>query len=188
MNPVSIASGVLAFLLAGTAIAAPAAEIPRLVTDAGGTTRLFVDGKPFIVLGGELGNSNASHLAVAKPLFAKLAAMKLNTVLVPVSWELVEPAEGKCSFGLVGDLDPRGAPAQAARRAALVRKLEERDVQLRARLGQDEPGTVPARRGQGRPPRRGAVGVRARQRAGGRARVHRADALPCAPSTAATTP
>ena len=104
MNPVSTASGVLALLLAGTAIAAPAAEIPRLVTDAGGTTRLFVDGKPFIALGGELGNSNASHLAVAKPLFAKLAAMKLNTVLVPVSWELVEPAEGKFSFGLVGDL------------------------------------------------------------------------------------
>ena len=41
---------------------------------------------------------------MAKPLFAKLAAMKLNTVLVPVSWELVEPAEGKWSFGLVGDL------------------------------------------------------------------------------------
>ena len=104
MNPVSTASGVLAFLLAGAAIAAPAAEIPRLVTDAGGTTRLLVDGKPFIALGGELGNSNASHLAVAKPLFAKLAAMKLNTVLVPVSWELVEPAEGKWSFGLVGEL------------------------------------------------------------------------------------
>ena len=103
MNPVSTASGVLAFLLAGTAIAQPGGN-PRLVTDAGGTTRLFVDGKPFIALGGELGNSNASHLAVAKPLFAKLAAMKLNTVLVPVSWELVEPAEGKFSFGLVGDL------------------------------------------------------------------------------------
>ncbi len=41
---------------------------------------------------------------MAKPLFAKLAAMKLNTVLVPVSWELVEPAEGKYSFGLIGDL------------------------------------------------------------------------------------
>ena len=177
MKVVAIAWGALSLLLAGTAIAAPAAEIPRLVTDAGGTTRLLVDGKPFIALGGELGNSNASHLAVAKPLFAKLAAMKLNTVLVPVSWELVEPAEGKWSFGLVGDSDTRGAPEQAARRVALVRKLEERDVQLRARLGQDEPGTVPARRGQGRPPRRGAVGVRAREHARGRARVHGADAL-----------
>ena len=30
--------------------------------------------------------------------------MKLNTVLVPVSWELIEPAEGKWSFDLVTDL------------------------------------------------------------------------------------
>src|SRR6185503_2508293 len=94
----------IAALLLASSTASAAAEIPRLVTDAGGITRLLVDGKPFIALGGELGNSNASHLAVAKPLFAKLAAMKLNTVLVPVSWELVEPAEGKFSFGLVGDL------------------------------------------------------------------------------------
>ena len=56
------------------------------------------------MLGGELGNSNASHVAVAKPLFAKLAAMTLNMVLVPVSWELVERVEGKYSFDLVGDL------------------------------------------------------------------------------------
>jgi len=83
--------------------ASPAANIPRLVTDAGGT-RLVVDGKPFIVLGGELGNSSAASVDLAKPMFAKLAAAKLNTVLVPVSWELVEPTEGKWSFDLVGGL------------------------------------------------------------------------------------
>jgi len=94
----------IAFLLLVSSTASAANEIPRLVTDAGGNTRLLVDGKPFTVLGGELGNSNASSVAVAKPLFAKLAAMKLNTVLVPVSWELLEPTEGKYSFKLVGDL------------------------------------------------------------------------------------
>src|SRR5580765_2769739 len=104
MKTAALATGLLSLLAAGRAAAAPAPEIPRLVTDAAGATHLLVDGKPFIALGGELGNSNASHAAVAKPLFAKLAAMKLNTVLVPVSWELVEPVEGKYSFGLVGDL------------------------------------------------------------------------------------
>src|SRR5262249_52929612 len=94
----------IAFALLVSSAAAAATEIPRLVTDTDGTSRLIVDGKPFTALGGELGNSNASHAAVAKPLFAKLAAMKLNTVLVPVSWELVEPVEGKFSFDLVGDL------------------------------------------------------------------------------------
>src|SRR4051812_26023494 len=103
MKAVAIASALVSLLLAGRTAAAPAPELPRLVTDAAGT-RLFVDGKPFVALGGELGNSDASHLAVAKPLFAKLAALKLNTVLVPVSWELIEPAEGKYAFGLIGDL------------------------------------------------------------------------------------
>src|SRR5262245_34381947 len=100
-------------LAARAAVAAPAPEIPRLVTDGWGGARLVVDGKPFTVLGGELGNSNASNVALAKPMFAKLAAMKLNTVLVPVSWELCEPAEGKWSFDLVGGL------IREARRAKL---------------------------------------------------------------------
>ena len=104
MRTAALATGLLSLLAAGRAAAAHAPEIPGLVTDAAGATHLLVDGKPFIALGGELGNSNASSLAVAKPLFAKLAAMKLNTVLVPVSWELVEPVEGKFSFDLVGDL------------------------------------------------------------------------------------
>ena len=77
---------------------------PHLVVDAGGTQHLSVEGRPFLMLGGELGNSAAATAAWVKPLFPKLAAMKLNTVLVPVSWELIEPAEGKWSFDLVTDV------------------------------------------------------------------------------------
>ena len=84
--------------------AAESAPIPRLVTDAAGTQRLEVDGRPFLMLAGELGNSAAATVAWTKPLYTKLAAMKLNTVLVPVSWELIEPAEGKWAFDLVTDL------------------------------------------------------------------------------------
>jgi beta-galactosidase GanA len=95
----------LSLLMASrAAVAAPAGEIPRVVADGWGGARLVVDGKPFTVLGGELGNSSASNVELAKPMFAKLAAMKLNTVLVPVSWELVEPTEGKLSFELVDGL------------------------------------------------------------------------------------
>jgi beta-galactosidase GanA len=97
-------SAAIAFLLVVSSATSAATELPRVATDAAGEPRLIVEGRPFTVLGGELGNSNASHVAVAKPLFAKLAAMKLNTVLVPVSWELVEPVEGKYSFDRVGDL------------------------------------------------------------------------------------
>src|SRR5262245_40260437 len=103
MKVVALTAAGFLLLAAGPAPAAPGPEPPTLVSDPAGT-RLTVDGKPFTALGGELGNSNASNIAVARPLVAKLAAMKLNTVLVPVSWELVEPTEGKWSFGLVGDL------------------------------------------------------------------------------------
>lgn len=59
---------------------------------------LQVEGKPFLILGGELGNSSASDRAWLKPHWARLKAMGLNTVLVPISWELVEPQEGKFDF------------------------------------------------------------------------------------------
>lgn len=77
------------------ALAAPAlADIPAL-RKQGSATQLIVDGKPFLVLGGELGNSSASSEAYMAPHWAKLRAMHLNTVIAPVSWELIEPQEGK---------------------------------------------------------------------------------------------
>jgi beta-galactosidase GanA len=64
----------------------------------------LVDGKPFFVLGGELGNSTASSTAYMQPVWPKLKAMHLNTVIAPVYWELMEPTEGKFDFTLVDDL------------------------------------------------------------------------------------
>ncbi len=69
-----------------------AAQTPKL-EQRGEATQLIVDGKPYLILGGELGNSSASHRDYLAPHWAKLKAMKLNTVLAPVSWELVEPVE-----------------------------------------------------------------------------------------------
>lgn len=70
----------------------------------GADTQLIVDGKPFLVIGGELHNSSSSSLKYMKPIWPKLAAMGLNTVVTPLSWELVEPAEGKYDFTLVDGL------------------------------------------------------------------------------------
>jgi len=70
----------------------------------GEATQLIVDGKPFLILGGEIDNSSSSSLDYMKPEWAKLRAMSLNTVLTPVSWELVEPVEGKFDFKLVDGL------------------------------------------------------------------------------------
>jgi beta-galactosidase GanA len=67
-------------------------------------TQLIVDGKPFLVLGGELGNSTASSLQYLKPFWATLRSLHLNTALAPVYWELIEPAEGRFNFATVDSL------------------------------------------------------------------------------------
>ncbi len=66
----------------------------------GHTTQLIVDGKPFLILGGELGNSSFTSLEYMAPIWPKLKAMHLNTVLAPVYWELIEPQEGRFEFDL----------------------------------------------------------------------------------------
>ncbi len=60
----------------------------------GGTTQLIVDGQPFLMLSGELHNSSSSSLEYMKPIWPQLAAMGLNTVVTPLSWELIEPTGG----------------------------------------------------------------------------------------------
>jgi Domain of unknown function (DUF5597)/Glycosyl hydrolases family 35 len=74
------------------------------LTKKGTTTQLIVDGKPFIILGGELGNSSATTPQYMQPIWSKLKTMNLNTVLVPVYWELIEAQEGKFDFSLYQDL------------------------------------------------------------------------------------
>lgn len=83
--------------------AAAAQERPHLQKQ-GAATQLIVDGAPFLMIGGELGNSSASSLDYMKPFWPKLERLNLNTVLAPVYWELVEPAEGRFDFALVDGL------------------------------------------------------------------------------------
>lgn len=78
-------------------------KIPHL-QKKGNRTQLIVSQKPFIILGGELGNSSATSMESMEPIWQKLTDMNLNTVLTPVYWELTEPEEGKFDFSLVDDL------------------------------------------------------------------------------------
>jgi beta-galactosidase GanA len=79
------------------------AQPPALVRH-GKATQLVVDGKPYLIFGGELSNSAASSPAYMAPVWSKLQQMDLNTVLAPVSWQLIEPQEGHFDFSTVDSL------------------------------------------------------------------------------------
>ena len=75
----------------------------------GTATRLIVDDAPYIItpyiiIGGETGNSMGSSTADVSECIAKAKAHGYNTVLFPVSWELIEPEKGKFDFATVDDI------------------------------------------------------------------------------------
>ena len=118
MNHQVISSGwktgcvtVIAWLIVGLSAGAGRAangSLPHL--EAQGTAkRLMVDGKPFLILGGELGNS-AGEPDYLRQFWPKLKGLNLNTVIAPVYWDVIEPVEGEFDFATVDGLlrDARG--------------------------------------------------------------------------------
>ena len=71
--------GTIASTLALVSSAAQAAP-PQLVKQ-GTATQLHVQGKPVLLIAGELGNSSASSAAYMAPHWKRLKDMHLNTVL-----------------------------------------------------------------------------------------------------------
>jgi Domain of unknown function (DUF5597)/Beta-galactosidase len=82
---------------------APQNALPHLER-RGNATQLVVDGKPYLILGGEVHNSSSSSVEYMKSVWPHLAAMHLNTVLLPVAWETIEPREGQFDFSNVDGL------------------------------------------------------------------------------------
>ncbi|CBG74691.1 MULTISPECIES: DUF5597 domain-containing protein [Streptomyces] len=65
------------------------------------TGQLIVGGTPYLIRGIEVHNSTSSHADYLEPVWKRCADAAVNTVLAPVSWELVEPTEGEFDFHLV---------------------------------------------------------------------------------------
>jgi hypothetical protein len=82
---------------------AQTSNLPRL-DKRGLATQMIVDGQPFLILGGETYNSSSSSAAHMASIWPRLRAMHLNTVLVPIAWETIEPEEGRFDFSVMDGL------------------------------------------------------------------------------------
>ena len=88
-------------LLAGVLLSTALAQPTPHWQQQGSAKQLIVDNCPYLILGGELGNSSASSPYDIDRIFPKLKRMGLNTVLVPAYWDLIEKQEGTYDFSLV---------------------------------------------------------------------------------------
>lgn len=72
--------------------------ITRLERLENGNAQLIVDGQPFLMRPAELNNSSLSSSVYMDEAWPRLVANNVNTVLGSVSWEQIEPREGKYEF------------------------------------------------------------------------------------------
>ena len=70
-----------------------------------GIPTLYVDGQPFQAFAGEVHNSAAYDPdRMEAEIWMKMDQSNLNTLIVPVYWETLEPEEGRYDFSLVDSL------------------------------------------------------------------------------------
>lgn len=79
-----------------------AAELPQIV-QRDGRHALMVDGAPYVVLGAQVNNSSAWPATLPK-VWPAVQQMQANTVIVPIAWEQIEPAEGHFDFSFLDTL------------------------------------------------------------------------------------
>lgn len=70
-----------------------------------GVTTLFVKEEPYLAFAGEIHNSSAANLDYMKSqIWPAIQDLNLNTLIVPLYWELIEDEENKFDFTLVHGL------------------------------------------------------------------------------------
>ena len=81
-----------------------------------GIQTLFVDGKPFVALSGEVHNSSSSDPTyMLRKVWPNVENLNLNSLIVPVMWEQIEAEEGVFDFSVVD---------------AVIEQAREREIRL----------------------------------------------------------
>lgn len=101
MKRVIMVLAALAALLLPTALKAQPALVQK-----NGVTRFELDGKPFLILTGEMHNSTSSSEEYMERIGAweQMKKGNFNTVIASCSWELIEKEEGKFDFSSIDHL------------------------------------------------------------------------------------
>jgi hypothetical protein len=102
--------GLMAVMMSMSALA----ELPALKR-VGDKWLLHVDGKPHVMLSGHIMNSSSFDLEAMESVWDRMKAFGLNTLIAPISWQAIEPAEGQYDFTLVD---------------GLVKQARDRDMKL----------------------------------------------------------
>ena len=73
--------------------------MPELIKHKNGQYGFYVDGSPYLILGGQSGNSN-NWPAMHPQLFETMKKMNANTLEVPIYWEAIEPTQGQYDMSI----------------------------------------------------------------------------------------
>ncbi len=92
------------FIIAALVLASATLAGQPALRKHGNATQMTVNGKPMLLLAGELGNSSSSSEAYLKDVWPGLKALNYNTILAAVTWEMIEPQEGTFDFSSVDHL------------------------------------------------------------------------------------
>src|SRR6516165_11917805 len=71
------------------------------IAKTGESYRLLVDGNPYLMLGGQVHNSDTANADDLNKALDVLASWHSNTAEVPIYWEAIEPKQGQFDFSSV---------------------------------------------------------------------------------------
>ncbi len=71
------------------------------IKEINGVKQLYVNNKPYLIIGAELLNSSASSIVYMNDIWKRAKALNVNTIYLPITWQQLEPQEGRFDYSIV---------------------------------------------------------------------------------------